>query len=166
MQSLTCPRCQLPLADVDLSATVSIGCTKCGGSFVWLNELPGDGAQAKRAGWLSRQLVPMLRESRHYKELPCARCRQAMQPLRVVANQEFVVDRCLACHALWLDQGEGAKLLAMCAEHGRVTDAPAPQGQPPDWVGGAQTAASALARLTAVPIAVECLLDILIDDNR
>lgn len=162
---MTCPRCQLPLADVDLSAAVSIGCTKCGGSFVWLNELPGDGAQAKRSAWLGRQLVPMLRESHFYKELSCPRCRQAMQPLRVVANQEFVVDRCAGCHALWLDQGEGAKLLALCAEHGRVAAGAATQ-QPPAWVGGAQTQVNALTRLINVPAAVELLLDILVEDTR
>lgn len=163
---MTCPRCAIPLADTDLSSAVSIGCTKCGGSYVWLKEPPGEGAHVTRVQWLNRQLIPMLRESRFYKELPCPRCRQAMRPLRVVANQEFVVDRCGPCHALWLDQGEGAKLLAMCAENGRLTDAPTPPGAPPAWVGGTQPVATAPARLTSVSAAVELLLDILTEGHR
>ena len=98
---LLCPRCKVPLKEVQTSGGVFYGCDVCGGRAVtiellrkrftpetinplWLHAMQGEG----RVG------------------LPCPSCRQPMIGVALPDQGEISVDVCQRCHFVWFDAHE------------------------------------------------------------
>lgn len=124
---MKCPGCGGPeLRHLDLGEREFIAvehCPRCHGC--WL-----DHRQLERleAGVWSNVEALGLTSAEALSDLICPRCATSMTRVQPEDHPEITIERCPACHGLWLDRGEIAPLHELVAEqvaaHGGLRERP------------------------------------------
>jgi Zn-finger nucleic acid-binding protein len=108
-----CPRCHVPLEEVHAEEASIDRCKRCGGTFFDQGEmLTALGRTADASFWDRPENLGPLRDS----GVKCPRCGGFLLLQTVSGDGAAVdIDRCPRCRGIWLDPGEGEKLLAVGA---------------------------------------------------
>ncbi len=114
---MKCPRDQGALTALGLEGSLGHRCERCSGTLLFEKEFmrsSGHGTAerlAAAAGLASLKNLP---------EAGCA-CPRDGKPMRLLRYHGVELDICTACHSVWLDTGEQAKIQAM-ARRKRVVE--------------------------------------------
>jgi len=113
-----CPRCSVPLAQIDYAETPLDECPSCGGVFVdaWILDrlVVARGARISLALALP---VRMLHREREVRYLKCPRCAAQMNRKIFGRSSGVVVDVCKE-DGIWFDSGELASVLVFIESGG------------------------------------------------
>ena len=117
----TCPRCVIELKAARGPVMTVDMCTECGGAYFDHGELAKLARkQAESLGKLE-DLVdpepdssPVVRD----RQVPCPGCGQPMEGYEYSYCSGIMLDRCLACSGVWVDEGE----LQAIADHAKRGD--------------------------------------------
>lgn len=104
---LTCPRCNLPLKQVQMSGRIFWGCDTCGGRAVTVELL--------RRTFTPESINPLwlhALRSEGTRGLLCPSCRKPMLEVALSEDAEVAVDVCQHCHFVWFDAHEIDRLVA------------------------------------------------------
>lgn len=107
-----CPRCKVPLNEVDYEKTRLDLCPKCAGFWCDEGELKAvidtrdkDFSQAKAGIGDLKDNKPVTPDQ-HVDELPCIMCGDLLDRMPYGYGSGIVIDRCRKGHGVWLDKGE------------------------------------------------------------
>jgi Zn-finger nucleic acid-binding protein len=104
---MQCPRCRLPLTDVELDGVRAARCARCQG--MWLPRSAFKHAvehEDAEAGWLAFELWGDTGRFRGQRgDLACPRCAKTMVRL-AYGDADVLIDVCPDCEGVWLDARE------------------------------------------------------------
>ncbi len=100
-----CPVCKEPLVAFELDGVEIDRCVRCGGTWLDAGELETIGELSGVPSVALRLVVSEDRRGRRTRRR-CPRCWRRLREVRIGAERQVEVDRCLLGHGLWLDRGE------------------------------------------------------------
>lgn len=105
----TCPRCKIPLQEIQHQNTFLDRCPRCTGVFFDQGELFSSlGATADPSLWDTADTGGVTRPG----STPCPRCGAHMALQDVAYGSDKVeIDRCGSCRGLWLDATEADRIM-------------------------------------------------------
>jgi len=117
---MKCPNCNSPLKTITYEGIHIETCDGCGGEWLDAEEL-GQIASARetrftpeerRAVASTAKITPVIVKD-HDRDLQCPKCGGTTDALNYGGDSGIVIDRCIACHGIWLDRAEleGVQLL-------------------------------------------------------
>ena len=113
---MDCPRCKLPLSEVDYEGVATDMCGNCWGFWLDTGELEEIIARrdlsftdAEREEILDVRTAPLTGPA---DPAPCPKCGNIMQRTHYDESVHLIIDRCLE-HGVWLDTGEIKKVQAL-----------------------------------------------------
>lgn len=116
--SRPCPRCHVPLADVQVAKTPLEECTRCGGLWIDVSsfEFICSNAEARQAatGLLVPSPVPLDPTVRYLK---CPQCQNLMNRMNYASRSGIVINICRA-HGVWLDRNEMRQIVEFISAGG------------------------------------------------
>jgi Zn-finger nucleic acid-binding protein len=117
---MKCPNCQAALKTITYEGIRIESCDGCGGEWLDAKEL-GHIARARETRFTREQRDAVASVAKitgvvlkdHDRDLKCPKCGGTTDALNYGGDSGIVIDRCTACHGLWLDQAEleGVQLL-------------------------------------------------------
>jgi Zn-finger nucleic acid-binding protein len=134
---MNCPRCSLPLSEVDLgelggeyAAVVIDACPDCGG--VWFDK--GELDQRDESVWTDVEALEFEVVTGDRVAALCPRCSVDLLSIAPSDLPRLVIDRCPECWGFWLDSGELESVQEMAADLDSETmGAMTHTLRPPDW---------------------------------
>ncbi|MBZ0166663.1 MAG: zf-TFIIB domain-containing protein [Candidatus Omnitrophica bacterium] len=111
---MNCPQCDNALQQVEFQGVVIGECPECHGRWFDRGELKKAKDLANEDfGWINfdpfDQDVTKIEDTP--EGTPCPQCHSEMHSLPY-SNSEVIIDKCAACHGIWLDQNEFEKIIA------------------------------------------------------
>ncbi len=110
---MNCPKCHGALHEMEIEGVKVDFCSPCKGiwfdkdEMAFMAELPTDLPEADVA-----QLAAPT-------DFDCPRCEdEKLQAMKFVKAEDLLIDRCPACHGIWLDKGELPKVEKIAAHIG------------------------------------------------
>ena len=110
---MNCPKCQGALHEMEIEGVKVDFCSPCKGiwfdkdEMAFMAELPADLPEAD------------VQQSAVATDFDCPRCNNVkLHAMKFVKAEALIIDRCPACHGIWLDKGELPKVEKIAAHIG------------------------------------------------
>lgn len=128
---MKCPNCQAALKTIAYENTQIETCDGCGGEWLDAKEL-GHIARVRETRFSPEERRAVSAASKitgvkikdHDRDLACPKCGGATDAVNYGGDSGIIIDRCPACHGIWLDKAEleGVQLLVEGWQDGLTGD--------------------------------------------